>query len=434
MHGRISCAVWILVMAVASTVLWGQSFHSGSTGTDGALAYPNAKPGDVIVFNPSDPSQFPSGVDPAHDNIFNFTTITIPQGVTVKLTAQVLGGPIYWLASGAVDIEGTLDLSGAPGYPPTSLISQRIQAIPGPGGFPGGVGGSGAAGSSDPSELGQGPGGGGFCYTSNAMGGSGSFTANQFLVPLIGGSGGAGEYYTGGFGAGGGAGGGAILIASTVSITINGVITAAGGNAGHLYAGPGAGGAIHLMAPSIQGGGAINVAGGSYLGGGYITGQYGCQGPQSGLARLEAFQQQFSGSLSGTQTSGSPFNTFVPGSGATPKITVASVNGVPVSPNPLGNFTNPDVTFSSSSPVPVVVNGQNIPAGTQVNLQIYSENGPDIVLPNAGSLATTSGSSTSVTVMVNLPPGFSRGFISATFTPTTTSQTTSTQTVKRKQN
>ncbi|HXI44046.1 MAG TPA: hypothetical protein VNH83_28945, partial [Bryobacteraceae bacterium] len=113
-------AAAILAGALTNPALWGQTFDSKSTGTDGALAFPNAKPGDLILFNPADPTQFPNGVDPEHDNVYNFTTITIPQGVTVKLTAQILGGPIYWLANGAVDIEGTLDLSGAPGYPRTN--------------------------------------------------------------------------------------------------------------------------------------------------------------------------------------------------------------------------------------------------------------------------------------------------------------------------
>ncbi len=405
-------AAVVLAGALANVALWGQTFSSGSTGSDGALSFPTAQPGQTIIF---DPTTFNPPLNPAHDNIFNFTTITIPTGVTIKLSAQNLGGPVYWLASGAVDIEGTLDLSGSPGYPPANLIAQRTPSIPGPGGFPGGVGGNGGPTSTYPVEAGRGPGGGITCLSGGSyFGVGGAFTGNQFLVPLIGGSGGAGDDYQDGlFGSGGGAGGGAILIASSVSITINGTITAAGGKSGGSYAGGGAGGAVRLAAPTIQGHGSISVAAGSQSIGGCLNGT---SAPQNGIARLEAFNQLFSGSISGGQGSGSPYNTFVPNTGATPKLTVASVNGVAVAPSPLGNFTTPDVTFSASGAVPVVVKGANIPLGTQVSLQIYSENGPDIVVPNGGVLGGTVASST-VTVMVNLPPGFSRGFISASFTP-----------------
>jgi hypothetical protein len=396
----------VLASALGTAVASGQTFDSHSTGTDGALSFPNAKSGDTILF---DPSTFSPPIDPEHDNIYNFTTITIPAGVTVKLSGQILGGPVYWLASGAVDIEGTLDLSGANGYAPSNLVAQRIPAVPGAGGFAGGVGG----GSGDPEEPGQGPAGGQVCNgTGKNTGGSGGVTANSFLVPLIGGSGGGGSAVNGLFGAGGGAGGGAILIASSVSITINGAINASGGNAGDGYAGDGAGGSVRLAAPTIGGNGSIRVYSGVASN---STNYPGCTGRAVGLARLEAFNQLFAGSITGTQASGTPYNTFVPSAGSVPTLTVASVNGVAVAPHPVASFTNPDVTFSGSGAVPVVIKGSNIPVGTQINLQIYSENGPDIVIPNAGALAGSEANST-MTVMVNLPPGFSRGYISASFT------------------
>ena len=140
------------------------------------------------------------------------------------------------------------------------------------------------------------------------------------------------------------------------------------------------------------------------------------------MVRFEALNQLFTGTASGSQASGSPYKTFAPNAGTmTPKLTVVSVNNVNVVANPQGNFTTPDVTFTASGAVPVVINGANIPVSTPVSLQIYSENGSDIVMANAGILAMLSGGpagSTTVTIMVNLPPGFSRGFISASFTPT----------------
>lgn len=398
-------AAVLLAGMLAAGGAWGQTFSSGSTGADGDLIFPAPQnPPQTIIF---DPTTLPNPLAAGHGPIYNFGVITIPKGLTVTLSAQNLGSsPQYWLATGAVDIEGTLSLSGTAGYPSTNLVSQRIPSIPGPGGFPGGVGGSGGTGSPYPVEPGQGPGGGGLCYSGN-YGSGGAFTANQFLVPLIGGSGGAGSDANASFGGGGGAGGGAILIASSVSTTINGVITAAGGSGGNYYAGGGAGGAVRLVAPTIEGNGTINVAAGSNAE---------CSPAQNGLARLEAFNQLFSGSISGNQASGTPYNTFVPSANTTPQLTVYSVNNVLVTPIPLGNFTNPDVTFSASGAVPVVINGANIPPGTQVSLDIYSENGPDIIVPASSSTALAGSlASSTVTVPVNLPPGFSRGFISASF-------------------
>ncbi len=118
----------------------------------------------------------------------------------------------------------------------------------------------------------------------------------------------------------------------------------------------------------------------------------------------------------GPQAAGTPYNAFAP-NGNQPVLTVVSVNNVPVSPTPLGNFTAPDVTFNAAAAVPVVIQGTNIPAGTAVSLQIYSETGADIIMANAGALAGAA-DPTSLTVPVTFPPGFSRGYISATFTPT----------------
>src|SRR5215469_15475999 len=73
-----------------------QTFNSGSNGSDGAL---NLTTPGTIYF---DPKTFSPPLNPAGDNIFNFTTINISAGVTVKLSSKVLTGPIYWLAQGAV--------------------------------------------------------------------------------------------------------------------------------------------------------------------------------------------------------------------------------------------------------------------------------------------------------------------------------------------
>ena len=126
-----------LIAVLASGTALGQTFSSGSTGTDGALTYNT--PGTYVF----DPKTFTPPLDPAGDNIFNFTTITIAAGVTVKLTGDVLNGPVVWLAQGAVTINGTIDLSGQNGFI-ASNTTQRTLTIPGAGGYGGGYGAVGA--------------------------------------------------------------------------------------------------------------------------------------------------------------------------------------------------------------------------------------------------------------------------------------------------
>ncbi|MEM7249517.1 MAG: hypothetical protein AAF533_29685, partial [Acidobacteriota bacterium] len=74
-------------------------------------------------------------------------------------------------------------------------------------------------------------------------------------------------------------GGGALLIASEVSITIDGELRARGGSAPGCVSNPGAGGAIRLAAPVIQGGGTLDVQGG--------LGEDGCRRGGAGRIRLD---------------------------------------------------------------------------------------------------------------------------------------------------
>jgi hypothetical protein len=397
-NARCMLSTTIVLLSIALP-LFGQ-FTSGSTGSDGALSFPNAKPGDTIIFNPA---SFNPPLDPAHDNIFNFTTITIPSGVTVKLVSSTLpAGAVVWLATGAVDIEGTLDLSGAAGHIAASTGSFRIPAAAGPGGYTGGVGGN---TSTFVAQPGQGP-GGGAVGTINTVAGGGSFTGNTFLVPLFGGSGGGGGVRgDAAFHGGGGGGGGAILIASSISITVNGTISANGGN-GMNNGGGGSGGAIRLVANTLQGSGHLSAAGGAPSAGSN-------NGGSNGVVRLEAFTQNCCNSSTSPVTQASPFNTFLPSS-LPGTITVTSVGGVAVNPTPTASFQTPDVTINTGNPVVVNIQATNVPLGTVVNLQFYSDNGPDIITTTtalAGSLA-----SSTAAAMVTFPTGFTRGFVFASYT------------------
>ena len=381
-----------------------QGFSSGSTGADGALDFSQSAPGTIIEFNPDN---FNPALDPERDNVYHFTTINIPTGVTVRLTAKHLNGPVYWLATGNVQINGTIDLNGGIGPPLAQSPAGRIASIPGAGGFSGGIGGNNS--SSTPPQPGNGPNGGNIGPPNGSgSGSSGGFSGNQFLVPLVGGSGGGGNGSSDSnqWGAGGGAGGGALFVASSTSITVNGVIAANGG-AGSCEGrgGNGAGGAIRLMAITLNGTGTLSARGGSN----------GCvSGGGAGRIRLEAFQHNFTGSFNGISSNNisrsSPAQTFVPAT-PPPLARVVSIAGVPVPSNPNGTFETPDVTFNDGAAVNVAIEARFVPPGTIVKVHVFSENGADQIVnttPLQGTLAQST-----ATASIVFPTGFSRGFVRA---------------------
>lgn len=395
----------ILMLAFIVPRVEAQVFNSSSDGSDGIFS-PSGPPGTVVLL---DPSQF-RGTQVAA-NIFNFTTVTIPSGVTVRLSGSSLNGPVYWLAQGDVDIEGTIDLSGGKGHARSSDPFYRVPSEPGSGGYPGGVGGS----QFQAATAGSGPGGGVAAGTLDGFGRGGTFSGNQFLIPLIGGSGGGGGLDAGHntFDPGGGAGGGAILIASSTRIVINGVVNVNGGDIGVItnygYPGGGSGGAIRLVAPAISGSGLLTANGGSTTAP-LLSPHNGGQGQ----IRMEASSIAFAGSVRGVVGESTPFPLLLPTAGP-PSAKVVSIAGVALTPNP---NTFPDITINTTAGVPVVILTHNIPTTATINLTILDENGvADTVIPAPPLGNCDQSNNCTTTVNVVFPFGASRGLTKVTWTP-----------------
>jgi hypothetical protein len=225
------------------------------------------------------------------------------------------------LAQGDVVINGTIWLDAS-------------NQTPGPGGFFGGA----------EYQAGFGPGGG-------APGQHGRWIGPLSLVPIIGGSGSGGGFYPGG------GGGGAIVIASSTSIQCSGQIRANGfGQAGATF---GSGGAIRLVANSVTGNCMLLAASGS--------------GVNPGLIRIEAQPGQllYTGSSSPSAVL-STINPQILPTPTTAALTIASIGGFPVSSDAGVRPGTVDLVLPSALPDPlsVVVQGRNIPVGTQVSMNI----------------------------------------------------------------
>ncbi len=388
-------------------------FSSGSTGADGAL---NVTEDTTLPIPP--------------DGVFNYTTVNIAEGATLDFDVTTRNLPIIMLAQGDVVIDGTIDVSGQEGvaYNHPMAGAPGSEALPGPGGGHGGVGGISPANTGVPETAigtsGGGPGGGAAANDSSPVssrgrdgnGGShllagsvGTGNSNPAaprygdfrLITLSGGSGGAGGNIntpsaTDNKGPGGGGGGGAILIASSGNITVNGTIDARGGagrgvvgfaGGGSGASGAGAGGAIRLMGNTVGGTGSLDARGST-------TGTNG----GNGIIRVEALNH--TGALMGNTQPAAMGNTpgivSIPPS-QQPRVRIVSVGGVAVPDDPGGYLNFPDVTIpeSESNPLTIEIEGINVPDGAVVTLRIPAANGDTIVTestPLSGGTATATAS------------------------------------------
>jgi hypothetical protein len=369
-----------------------QTFTSGSTGADGPFA----------------PATNTTLTLPA-DGIFNFTTITIPAGVTVTFQKNAANTPVTMLATGDVSIAGTINLNGSNGI---SASSSGPVVNPGgaggPGGFSGGNGGPRSSGTTV-GAGGLGPGGGLPETTSdstfNTHGNYGAPVSFVTLLPLFGGSGGGGQSGNEiNAGASGGGGGGAIVIASSTKITLLGSITANGGrgdnNCFYNAAGGGSGGAIRLVAPQIDGNGTLQATGGIGP----------CNTPAgSGRIRLEAFTHGFAGSVnpvaSVSVAPGPVTASSNPALSNLPTLTIGSVDGVTSPSNPSGSYTAADVSLpqGTTNPVTVTLTATNTPVGTIFTVKLIPQFAAVTSLNSTASTGTFA--SSTATVSVTFPSG-----------------------------
>lgn len=356
-----SLAAALLALMVVATA-HAQPFNSGSTGSYGPMLI-----GSNTTLNV-----------PA-DGIFNCTTVTVSNGVTLTFNRNALNTPVYLLATSNVLITGTINVSGS-----GTGSGNGTPGVGGPGGFDGGYGGFGV-GANTTGGDGQGPGGGrnisqwwGAAHVSASSLNTNSY-GNALISPLIGGSGGAGG--NGNPGTGGGGGGGAILIAANTSITVNGSVTASGATG---YGG-GSGGAIRLVAPLVNGGGTLTVSGG---------GAYTGYGGSGGRIRVDCEDRYAFRSLTmnGVATRGAQM--FVLPS-PIPRLDIVQAAGTIIAEGfgnavqvdlPAGSTTNRTVTvqardFTNSVPVRIVVIPENRPALTYDVTITMSNNPSQLVVP-----------------------------------------------------
>ncbi len=419
--------VLTMVLAVTATAqVWS---GSGSNGSDGALNLGANTPGvsaGVLIFDP-----IALNLDADADNIYHFTTITISGGITVQFRANRMKrpGPVIFLASGAVAISGSLNFNGDAGHPPTNNDSVRRISIPGPGGYPGGIG---ARNGGTPPTKGLGPGGADLGNAQNYGGCPGAYTVpgvpswcsaqtaalpygTDLVQPLVGGSGGSGSRVANNTGGGGGgAGGGAFRLSSSVSIVFgtglsaqnaaqgcsgNYNIAAEGGDAGLIIqygqdSGSGAGGAIHIQAPVIAGCATHLIARGGSM-------------PEFGRAaegRIRIDSRTING-IASVPVATSNALVDAPAPPNQPFLRLVTINGVAVPATPQFDYATPDVLINSTSPVPIVLQANNIPVNTPVTLFLTTDTGTDITttVNLTGTLAVSN-----ATTNVTLPLGTAR--------------------------
>jgi len=359
--------VFLLASLVCALPLLAQAqFNSGSTGADGALDLSTCPTSTCEV-------QLPES------GILNYTTVNVPQGKLLRFALNSRNTPVVILAQGNVNVLGEISVTG----------NGRIA---GAGGFYGGNG----------CQNGFGPGGGIFNGQS-----AGRWVGSISLIPIVGGSGGAGG---GNCGQPGGGGGGAIVIASSTNINLmSGSALTANGIWLGFFIGVGSGGAIRLIANSI------NIAG--------VIDACGNQLPNCGIIRFEAPQGQinFTGTSTPTPVFAQINPVIIPSN--PPTLRIVSIGGYAVPSYSAGRPDRVDLMLPTqlTDPIQIQIQGSNVPSGTQIQIQLSGSSGtatgctltggPGPVACNASvSGLNRSGVSTLLAVAIFTPPPIAEAF------------------------
>jgi hypothetical protein len=344
------------------------------TGATFTVDLSQAIPGDALTFSNSGGNIGKGIYDSARwVVVYKYSSVNVPAGTTVSFINHPSYAPVVWLVQGSVNIAGTVSVNGKSGVSGTASL---IPTEPGPGGFRGGADGPSGPG------AGLGVAGGGSPY------GSGSYNTiygNPQILPLIGGSGGAGlTANRSGAGAGG-----AILVAAPGTIQISGSVSALSGSSPDGSNGFGSGGAIKLIADQVTGTGTLNAA-------------------TTGRVRIEA------NSLAGSIVSTPSTIRFPPGTSPTlfqslssPTVKIVSVDGMPAPADPTAPLVSAaDLSIQKNTPVTIVLRTENFAtAGAVVAVRIANKYGGATTLN-----ATLQGGGTTAlstwTVSTTLSPGF----------------------------
>ena len=172
-------------------------------------------------------------------------------------------------------------------------------------------------------------------------------------------------------------------------------------NSNGCLGGPGAGGAIHLIAPTVTGNGLLTAVSGN----GYenIGVTQGYAGFYTGLVRFSTTNNTFTGPVDGTANvnafgssyfvSGPIYNPPANSTLSLPSLSITQVNGTAVPANPSGNPATPDIQISATTPVTINIAATNIPVGTIVTLRLTSGTSGDAVV-SCNALGGTAAAST----------------------------------------
>jgi hypothetical protein len=312
--------------------------------------------------------------------VFKYSSVNIAgvgnpvSGRTVSFLNHASRAPVVWIVQGNVNIGGIIQLSGRNGVsgPDALLLTE-----PGPGGSRGGALG--------PAGNGAGLGWGG----SSGPNGSSAFYRSTYgnpkILPLIGGSGTGPDISVAGA-----SGGGAILIVAGGTVTVNGMILSKPGVAypgGGNYENYASGGAIKIIAASVQGTGTLDAE-------------------REGRTRIEAntISQDLRIFPSTVAVPpGNPPVVWPPASAPTARILSVDSQTSPADPV-AGLSTSSDVAIQNNSPVQILIETKNLPVQGVVQLRIAPKYGSHYFL--GATLVSGNFAQASWSVTTPLPSGF----------------------------